>query len=279
MNININVLFSKLSPYLIIILLAYSISSILYMYLPKTSNVKLFSQQEVIPYKKYKLQNSMKERSDKQAKEKIEKKEYKLLDNLDLQAVYAVSPKEGWITIAEKKSKETYILSVGEKFKEYTLFSIFPNYVIFKKNNNNYKLMINEENNKAEFSITHVIDKKEVEKEYSDVIQKDKSGFDVNRTIIDSYTKNISKIWKEVKIQEVKKGDMIDGFEIIDIDPKSPLIALGLKKNDIIKKVNNVELKSYKDAFSIYKKINTLKNLKFTILRNYQEMEIEYEIK
>jgi general secretion pathway protein C len=53
---------------------------------------------------------------------------------------------------------------------------------------------------------------------------------------------------------------------------------LGLRKGDIIKAVNNIELKSYNDAFSIYKKINKINNLNILILRNDREMELDYEI-
>jgi len=92
------------------------------------------------------------------------------------------------------------------------------------------------------------------------------------------YTSNMSRIWKNINIQDVKVNGKIDGFKIISINKNSVFGKLGLKKGDIIKAINNQKLKSYSDAFKVYKKINKLDDLQITILRNNIERDLEYEI-
>jgi len=83
-----------------------------------------------------------------------------------------------------------------------------------------------------------------------------------------------------IKHKNVEQKDgKIDGFKINRIANKSIFKELGLRKGDIIKGVNNIILKSYADAFKLYKNINKIDNLNFTILRDNQIMEMEYDIK
>ena len=62
------------------------------------------------------------------------------------------------------------------------------------------------------------------------------------------------------------------------IDPNSQLATLGLKKGDIIIKVNNKVLKTYNDVFGIYNNIDKLDAINLVVQRNNQEVELTYEI-
>ena len=53
---------------------------------------------------------------------------------------------------------------------------------------------------------------------------------------------------------------------------------LGIKKSDIIVNINNQELKSYKDAFRVYNKLNKTSLLNIKVLRDNKIVELEYEI-
>jgi hypothetical protein len=76
-------------------------------------------------------------------KPKVEKKiVYKLLNNITIKAIYTKNKDNGWIIISPKESNKTIILTIGELFKEYKLKYIFPKYVIFSKNSNEYKVYL-----------------------------------------------------------------------------------------------------------------------------------------
>ncbi|MDQ7068989.1 MAG: PDZ domain-containing protein [Sulfurimonas sp.] len=68
------------------------------------------------------------------------------------------------------------------------------------------------------------------------------------------------------------------GFKVNRIKANSKMATLGLQKGDVITKANNIELKSFKDALDLYKKIDKIETISLVILRNNQEREIIYDI-
>ena len=275
MNININNIMKHLFPFLVIIILGYGLNTILYFFLPKIQINNAKQESYDITYTKYQVYKSMKEKKIVQKKvQKVIKKEYTLISSIILKAIYSTSSNGGWIIIAERSSSNTHILSVGESFKNYTLKKVFKDYVIFSKNNKEYKLSMLNVKEKVSYTIKQVEDVEIVQ----DVEELD-GGYNIKKELLNSYIKTPSKIWRAISIHEVYKDAKIDGFEIQRIAKNSVFAQLGLQKGDIIKTVNNIVLKSYADAFKIYKQIDKLKNLSMIILRDDTEMELEYEIK
>ncbi|MEA3352812.1 MAG: hypothetical protein U9Q33_03205 [Campylobacterota bacterium] len=278
MNINTNDIFKNILPFAVILLISYIISSIVYIYLPKLDDRVKEQKNFNIEYKKYNVSYSMKENQKKKAiRQKVKKvQDYKLMSSVDLKAIYAKSNTQGWIIIASKKSSQTFILSVGESFKNYKLKAVYPKYAIFQKGSKEYRLDMMEKKEKLKFSLI----KEDSKTLKSDTVENPADGlFNIKRDTLDRYIQTPSKIWSEISIKEKKTKGKIDGFVINSLSSKSIFKKLGLKKSDIIKKVNNIELKSYSDAFKIYKKIDKVDNLIFTIIRNKEQMEIEYEIR
>ncbi|RLA82805.1 MAG: hypothetical protein DRG78_06150 [Epsilonproteobacteria bacterium] len=273
MNINFNIIIKQLIPFFSLFLIAYLINSLIYIYLPKSSPLTKIGQEYNIEYKKYLLFDNLKEKQ-KLIETKIEqkivevKKEYKLISNITLKAIYSSSiSTNGWIIIAQNNSIKTIMLSVGEMFKEYKLIKVFAKYVIFEKNGKEYKLSMSGAKDEPKYQI--------IKKQ----IKKIDNIYSIKREDINLYQKDISKIWKDISIKEIRKDGKIDGFKINRISSKSIFNDLGLKKGDIIKGVNNIIIESYADAFKLYRKLDNTDNLQFTILRDNETMEMEYEIK
>ena len=280
MNINFNSIIKQLIPFLVLTLIAYLISSIAYIYLPKSSPILNDTYEYNIEYKKYSLYNNFKEKKEivKEVKKEIKViKEYELIANISLKAIYSSSiSTNGWIIVAQNNTKQTHISSVGDMFKEYTLIKVFAKYVIFEKNNKEYKLSMSDTKTKSSYT---TVQKPKAKPINNRNIEKIDDVYTIKRKELNLYKKDLSKIWKNVSIKEIKKDGKIDGFKINRISSKSIFEDLGLKKGDIIKGVNNVTLKSYADAFKIYGKIDKIDNIQFTILRDNEIMEMEYEIK
>jgi len=190
------------------------------------------------------------------------------IDNMILKALYGVGSK-GFAIVAMKASpKKTSIISVGEDFSGYALKTILGNGVVFTKEGKEHVLFMN------------MIEKKIMEQikkpVYIPAKAEDKKT--VSKKDIQSYAKNPKQIWKDIAIDEVKVGNEIKGFKVNRINKKSKMYALGLKVGDIIVEVNNVRLKSYKDALDVYKDINNLSTVQIIVLRNNTEVELVYEI-
>lgn len=274
MNINFNKIFKKIIPYLTILVIAYAFSVIAFLLLPKVGvNVKdessQLSQSKFFNIKIFES-NDIKKSTTIQ---NIEKKEYRLLSNLTLNAVYSKNDGSGWIIIKENSTSKTHILKSGESFKNYVLKTIFPSYVIFENNSKEYKLSIKEKRKKF-----NIITKKDSNDNWSEKLIFDGNKVSIQRKFLDTYVNNIDKVWQDIKIDEVKKDGFIIGFKVSQITKNSLLSKLGLKVGDIIKKINSVELNNYNKAFKIYREIKSMKNLNIEILRNNRKMELNYEI-
>ena len=184
------------------------------------------------------------------------------------------SEKKGYIIVAmKKKPKKTSIVGVGEDYQGYKLKSILKESAVFVKNSKKFVL---------EFEKLHK--GKYVKASKKNIVKNSKKlGVPaipnrVSKKDIEIYTKNPSKIWKDISISEVKDGKKIKGFKVNRIKAGSKFAVLGLKKGDLIIKANNVRLESYRDAMNIYKNIKNLDAIEIVVLRNNQEVELVYEI-
>lgn len=284
MNINLSSIVKTFIPFFVIALVAYIIGSLLYFKLPKSNDLELKSKDDYrLEYKKYKIRSSMEEKVVKKApvkKKPPKKKEYQLISNIILKAIYASPNNKGWIIISEKSSSATHILTIGDEFKKFKLKSVFKTYVIFTKNGKEYKLSMGDEKQKPKYTIKkEEVKVKKEEKKIPLEIEEKNGDFEIKRALVNDYIKNPMKIWKNIKIKERLVDGKIDGFRVMDLTNKSIFKKLGLRRGDIIKKVNNIVLGSYADAFKLYKKIDKIENLNFVIIRDGQEMEIDYEIR
>jgi type II secretion system protein C len=277
MNINYNALFKFFIPYFLVVLVAYILTSILYFILPnKVQNIDTLHD-NTLEYTRYNVYNAFVQQKKVVKKEVVKpvKQEYSLLTNIELIAIYAFSNENGYIILKEKNKSETLVLSSDESFKDYLLTKVYQNYVIFTKNNKEYKVSMGVNKNDVKFDIVSQDDTIKT----TQSISLDNNMVTVKRDLIDDYIKNFDKIWNDIAISEVKTSSGIDGFRVNRIKKNTPFSKIGLKKGDIIKQINNTKLKSYNDAFKLYKKIDKIKSLNLVLMRNNIEMEIYYEIK
>ena len=266
MNINYNLFFQKIMPYLIAITLAYVFSSILFFFLPKSGVEFNKSNLDSNLYKKYEGFYSTKEVVFE--KKSIEKQNIQKLSRYKLQAVYSTSSNKGWIVIQEKNSNKTKILEYMDEINGYVLNKLFKTYVVFEKNKETFKLEL-PKNSKVNY---------EIEESTQTVKVKD-DEIQVNRNYLNSYVNDMNKVWENIQIKEQRnKSGKIEGFKVFNVKKESIFNKLGLKKNDLIQAVNGNELKSYADAFKVYNDINKINYLKIEILRNNEIVELNYEI-
>ncbi len=269
MNTNFNKIIQKFIPYIFVILFAYILSSLIFIFLPKSGVNFVSKSNESLVYRKYDGFYLNKVKTVKKEKKKdIDKKS---LSAYLLKGIYSTDSNSGWI-IVEKK-KKSYILSQYEKLDSYVLTKLFKNFVIFEKAGKEFKLEMKKNNEKnIGFKMTKNIGGME------ENVIVDSSGVRVKRDYLNSYVQNIDKVWNNIAISEIRNNGKIDGFKVLKVKQNSVFKKLGLKKGDVIKSVNNSTLSSYSDAFKVYNNINNIKYLNIEILRNNEVMELNYEI-
>lgn len=271
MNIDFNKLIQKSIPYAFIILIAYLISTIVFVLLPKSGVDFVNKSGEVLEYKKYDgfYSNS---KTIIRKKETIKKVKQESLSAYVLKAIYSTSSNAGWITIENKRNNKSYILSQFEELDGYILTKLYKSYVILEKQAKEFRLDIKEVNKKVAYNITNTTNN------IKENIIVDGNSVTVKRDYLNSYVRDIDKVWNNIAISEIRNGNKIDGFKVSRVNKNSVFAKLGLKKNDIIKAINNNVLTSYSDAFRVYNNINNTKYLNIEILRNSEIVELNYEI-
>lgn len=226
-----------------------------------------FSLPNMTPkYQTYRLIDAFKLKTNKEVIKKEVVKNATPISNMILKGVYK-GENGGFIIVSLKDNptKEN-IVGIGENFQGYKLTEIYPKKVIFERDGKEFVLyMQNKKDNKETNYITTV----------NDNVPKKISITDVNY-----YTNNFDKIFENIKINDVRKDGKLKGFVIQDIKKNSIFDRIGLKKGDVIIKVNDKPLRSYGDAFYFYNLVKKRKisSLKLTILRNKEKKDIEYEI-
>jgi len=262
-------------------LLASIVSSTLYIYLPKYG----VSRDVEPPFKfhdSYKIGNLFIKDKKIEKKRVVKPKKVEKVYDLkkwQLQAVY-ISPSESFIQIQDKKDNE--IISLLEEYKGYKLVDVKPEEAIFERAGKSYSLKLDEVKNGKKAPTSSVpppppTPTAEIENSV-DPETNEISSASVKRKDIEFYMKNVSQIWRNIKIKPHRENSALTGFKVTWVKGGSVFEHLGLKRGDIISSIDGSPIKSFKQVQRYYKNIKKIKNLNLTVLRNGEEKEIDYEI-
>ncbi len=277
---------SFLIPILIAIFLAKAFwVSILYLYLPKSgidkSNIKKI---EPLFYR-YTLASKKEAPKPIIKKKKINKvKIIKKPKNLEikkfiLRGIYYASDKK--ITTLEYLGK-TYILEVGESVKGFKVTKIMPKFVIFKKDNQEYRLDIFKEDNKTLKSNTSNnmklnTPKIVTPKEQKDIIREGDTTY-ISKRIFNKYKRDINGLRRYIGGVPIIKNGKLRGFRITYIKRGSDFDKIGLQRGDIITAINGEEITDLSVPMSFIKNIDSIRAATITVKRGNEEKELEYEV-
>jgi len=173
----------------------------------------------------------------------------------------------------------TTFLYKGDRYVGYVLKEIYDGRAIFEKNGKNYDLVIEEDNGKNHPSgrTGNFVSGGNT----ATAGGKSGESFEpvtVTRDEIDSYIKNPNKIWRNIRIQEIRRNGQIDGFRVNYVKKGSFFDQSGLKSGDIIKAIDGSEIRSLSDVMRYYNDIKNLDGLSLTVLRGGNEVELEFNI-
>ena len=159
---------------------------------------------------------------------------------------------------------KTEVLGTGDSYGGYKLVKIKPSSAVFERDSHYYTLELIR------------TDLASLRKKHAPFIEGE--PYQMSRIEVQEYAKNFGQILEDINIIEVKNRGKLKGFKITRIRPNTPFSYLGLRKGDIIIKVNNEPLKTYADALNIYQNIDNIKEIELIVLRNNKEKELRYEI-
>jgi len=273
MNRISNNIIKRIIPYLYVVVIAYGLNTLLFVFLPKQGVDFQGDLAISFPYKNYSnfySTSSVNNTAVSQSRQ-VQKRAMETLSKYDLKAVYSTLSNGGWIIIQQKGSANSTILQQYDKFNGYTLTRLFKTYVIFEKNQEEYKLEL-----EASEDMSYEIEKNTGASR--ERIMVEDGNVKIQRNYLNSYVNNLEKVWNNIAITDVKNGNKIEGFKIQRVNLNSVFGKLGLLKGDIIKKINGRKIDSYADAFKVYNDIGKIDLLTIEVLRNNEIVELSYEI-
>lgn len=227
------------------------------------------------------------------ASQKLEEKKKPLRNVSDIRNIklHAIYHSNEHLVITVSKNRKSSVLVRGDQIDGYVLDDATEKEAIFVKNGKHYKIRLVEvkPSPNSRSSVTFVEEKtgpqgkSPVEEEGSgqeeSIIQSGAGYAVVNKNLLKHYTDNFDDIWKNIGLKEIKEGNQIKGFKVNFVKRGSDFAKLGLRRGDLIKRINGEVLDSYQKAFAVYKNIDDISDLTLTIMRGNQEMELEYEIR
>jgi hypothetical protein len=100
----------------------------------------------------------------------------------------------------------------------------------------------------------------------------------VERRLMDRVMANPAKFAKTVRFRPQRKNGKIVGYKLRRMRRSSPLSLLGLKRRDVIKGINGIELTSMDKVFEAYQGLKSAKNVRFSITRRGKPVELKIRI-
>jgi len=108
---------------------------------------------------------------------------------------------------------------------------------------------------------------------------KDEGGkFTVDQREIDNALQNLDKLYTEIRAVPNFSGNKVSGMKILSVKKGSIFSKLGMRRGDVLKKINGMEL-DVKKGFEIFSQLKDSKSISLDLIRQGQPTTLEYEIR
>ncbi len=190
-----------------------------------------------------------------------------------------VGVKEFTFCIIEDKSKRKEDLyQKGDKIQDMEVTDITANSVVLNRGIEKIVLYIDEEEKKIKEK-EPITASKSIYPDLSDIEHPSENKWVVSREDVLQATRNISDIMSDFKIRPHFSSGKMEGFKIDDIKEESIVSAVGIKKGDIVKKINGETIDSPKKIFDFYRNLEKSPVIQLEVERGDSTEVLTYEIK
>ncbi len=104
------------------------------------------------------------------------------------------------------------------------------------------------------------------------------SRITLDQAEIDRALQNLDALYRDVRIVPNFKDGKQSGFKILSVKPTSVVAKLGVRRGDVLQKINGEELDMQK-GMQLFSEMKDLKNFSLEIERGGKNQTLEYEIK
>lgn len=189
--------------------------------------------------------------------------------------------------LKNEQTGQTIMLQTGEKILDLTLSQVLDNHVVFKRGTQTFNIYL------GRGRITRALEpppemppaqiqhpEPEVEPEESEETEDRVIRMEFDRAEMEKRIEaEMPLIMKEARFVPNMEDGIVSGFRITNLPSQSVISRVGIRKNDIIKKINNVELNSVEGLFDLYMRFKDESRFEVTIERNGRTFRILYTLK
>jgi len=111
------------------------------------------------------------------------------------------------------------------------------------------------------------------------MVRKEGAGrFTIDKAEIDNALQNLDKLYTDIRAVPNFSGGKVSGMKILSVKRGSMFSKLGLRRGDVLKKINGMEL-DVKRGFEIFNTLKDEKNISLDLVRQGQPTTLEYDIR
>jgi type II secretion system protein C len=180
--------------------------------------------------------------------------------------------------LKNEQTGETQTLSVGEKILDFTLSQVLGNHIVLTRGEETYRIFLGRTQvppqKKPAETPPPAPEKKPVEppSPESDVIRMEFNRAEMERKL----EEELPLIMQEARFVPNMEEGRVSGFRITGLPAKSVISQIGIRRNDIVKKINDVELDSVEGMLDLYMKFKDESRFEVTIERSGKTIRILY---
>lgn len=115
-------------------------------------------------------------------------------------------------------------------------------------------------------------------KEPSETVAKEGDKFVIDQREIDNALTNLDRLYTEIRAVPNFQDGKVTGMKILNVKPGSLFAKLGLKRGDILSRINGIEL-DVKRGFDIFNQLKEQKNFNLDLVRGGATQTFDYEIR
>ncbi|MFA5811070.1 MAG: type II secretion system protein GspC [bacterium] len=102
--------------------------------------------------------------------------------------------------------------------------------------------------------------------------------FTVDQKEVDDALQNLDRLYTEIRAVPNFSGGKVSGMKILSVKNGSLFSKLGLRRGDVLQKINGMEL-DVKKGFEIFNQLKEQKTITLDLIRQGQPTTLEYEIR
>lgn len=187
--------------------------------------------------------------------------------------------------LKNEQTDQTTMLRTGERILDFTLSQVSDNHIVLKRGDLTYKIYLGrgriaramEPVRETPEAPPPVPEKEPAEKpgEGSDVIRMEFNRAEIERRL----QTELPLIMQDARFVPNMVNGRVSGFRITRLPEQSIISQIGIRRNDIIKTINDVELNSVEGMLDLYMRFQNESRFEVTIERGGKTLRLLYILK